>query len=181
MKTALTTAAALIGAAVLASTALAQTDSPGQPLTPNSVIYLPQLPTVAELSHSASAKGQSIASIQQMNGVESVVYHVANDQTNIVEYRTLPGSGAPGAATEYGPPAVSEPQPVYGPATVSGPAPAVVYAPSPNVYYYDSPAPYYYPWGGYPGSYLRLGFGGGGGGRFGFGGGGFGFRGGWRR
>jgi len=177
MKTILSSSAALLGAVLLSPSAWAQTDSPSQPLTPNSVIYLPQIPTVTELSHTASAKGQAIASIQQMDGVETVVYHTANNQTNVVEYRALPGNGQSAAENDPSPAPAVAPQPASPPQPATGPAPAVVYAaPAPAVYYYDA-APYYYPWGWYPG-YVRIGFGG-----FGYGGARFGggFRGGWRR
>jgi hypothetical protein len=170
MKTNSLAAAAALGVALLSPALRAQTASENQPLTPNSVIYLPQVPTVAELSRTAASKNQAIASIQLMNGVETVVYHLPNNQLNVVEYRSLPGTGSSAVTSDAGPAVTSAPMPYVASATTA-PAPAVVYTDAPPpAYYYSYPAPYYYPWGWFPAGYIGFGFGGHFGYRGGFGG-----------
>ena len=165
-----TLAAILIGA-VACTGATAQTASGGQDPAPNELIYVPAIPTAAELSQTAVAQGQTIASIRQVNGEEIVTYRLSDNRVNIVAYLPLSaaGSAAPaasGAATLV--PTPSTAAPAVGP--------AVVYeSPSPD-YSYDYPD--YYPWGWYSGPYFGFGYGYGYGRGYGYGGRGFGYRGG---
>jgi hypothetical protein len=108
---------------------------------PNSIIYIPRLPTPAELSNAAAAQGLAIAKMEQTSDHITVVYQYANGQTNTIAYQLLSAAGmamAPGA-----------PAPAY--------TTTVVY-PDSGYYYYD---PFYYPWGWpwFAPVSLRLGFG----------------------
>jgi len=107
--------------------------APASPMpTPNSIIYIPRLPTPAELSSAASAQGLAIAKMEVTGDHITVVYQNANGQTNTVSYQLLSSAGmaAAPAATAAAPTAVV-------PATTT-----VVYG-QPG-YYYD---PFYYGWG----------------------------------
>ncbi len=105
--------------------------SPASPMpAPNSVIYIPRLPTPVELSNVAAAQGLSIEKMEQTSDHITVVYRYANGQTNTVAYQLLP---TPGATTA---PAA---------ATVVPAATTTVVYPQPAYYYYADP--YYYPWG----------------------------------
>jgi hypothetical protein len=100
--------------------------------TPNTIVYLPQLPTPAELANGAATQGLSIEKIVQTSAQIIVVYQYANGKTNTVAYQLLPVAGA--APTV---PAVTT-------TVVPAAATTVVYAqPAPAYYYYG---PYYYPW-----------------------------------
>lgn len=106
---------------------------------PNQVVYLPQLPGAADLVKAAPGQGVSIAQITQTSDQVTVVYKLANGQTNTVAYRLIsavePSNGAPAPA----------------------PATAVVYAqPAPVYPGYYAPD-YYWPW--YGPVRLDLGFG----------------------
>ena len=128
-------AAAAMAAAILSvgahaqSTAQALAPSPQVTPTPNEVIYLPQLPTAADLVNAAAAShGVSIQKIDQTSTQITVVYKYVSGQTLTVAYNLIAAADsgavpAPGVAT------------VPAPAT---PAPAVAYA---------VPAPYYYGYG----------------------------------
>lgn len=143
MKTNMMFAAAVLATALFATGAAAQpaapTDSqipppiaavsPASPMpVPNSVIYIPRLPSPVELSNAAAAQGLAIEKMEQTSDHITVVYRYANGQTNTIAYQLLPTPGVTTAPT---------------PATlVSAATPTVVY-PQPTYYYYD---PYYYPW-----------------------------------
>ena len=104
--------------------------APASPMpAPNSIIYIPRLPTPAELSSAAAAQGLAIAKMEVTGDHITVVYQYGNGQTNTVSYQLLSSAGAP-AATAAVPTAVV-------PATTT-----VVYQ-QPG-YYYD---PFYYGWG----------------------------------
>jgi hypothetical protein len=172
MKTNLVLSSVLIATAFLTSAAVAQTTiqtlapattaSPASPTpAPNQTIYVPRLPSPAELTNVASAQGFTVDRIDQTNAQITVVYRYANGQTNTVAYQLLPAAGTAPAMP-------STPAPVV---TVPATTTVVYTAPAPTYYYYD---PYYYPWRyWYPPVSLSFGFGyyhGGGGG---FRGGGF--------
>jgi len=115
-------------ATVASPTATAPSPTPA----PNAIIYLPQLPTPADLANAAAAQGLAIEKIVQTSAQIIVVYEYANGQTNTVAYQLLPAAGAaptvPAATTTV----------------VPGATTTVVYAqPASAYYYYD---PYYYPW-----------------------------------
>ena len=181
MKTYLLAAAALAGAALFSPSGRAQAALGEQPLAPNAVIYLPQLPTPVELSKFAASKSLSIVSIQQVNGEELFAYRSPDGSSNLVTYRVIPGAGA--AAPGANPAATAGAAPPSAPVMGAGdPGPGIVYtAPAPATYYSEYPyyAPGYYPWSWYPG-YVGIGIGYRGG--WGFHGGWGGWRGGgWRR
>lgn len=111
--------------------------SPASPMpTPNSVIYIPRLPTPVELSNVAAAQGLAIEKMEQTSDHITVVYRYANGQTNTIAYQLLP---TPGVTTA---PAMATVVPAATATVVPGATPTVVY-PQPAYYYYD---PYYYPW-----------------------------------
>ena len=181
MKTNLLAPAVIVVSAIFCSGAFAQDASGVQAPAPNTVIYLPNIPTAADLTKAAAARGLTIASIQEISGEEIATYRLANGQTSIVAYRSLAtaGTDANGASTPVPAPSGEAVAPaVVTPAT---PAPAVVYEQT-APYYNNDPYDYYYPWGWYGGPYFGLSFGyyggyGYGGGAYrgggGFGGGGF--------
>ena len=115
--------------------------SPAAPMpAPDQVIYIPRLPSPAELTSAAVAQGLTIEKIAQTSAQVAVVYRRADGQVSTVAYQLLPAAGsastAPAATATF----------VPAPATamyVPTPAPAVVYAAPEPVYYYD---PFYYPW-----------------------------------
>lgn len=115
------------------------------------IIYVPRLPTAAELTTVAQAQSLSILQIDQTANDVTIVYQLNDGRRSAVSYQLLPTAGA---ATQ--------------PAVVAGAtAPTVVYytptpAPAPTrIYYYGSPSvyvdPFYYPW--YGPVNVRLGFG----------------------
>ena len=124
--------------------------SPASPMpAPNSIIYIPRLPTPAELSNAAAAQGLTIAKMEQTSDHITVVYQYANGQINTISYQLLSAAGvvpAPGA-----------PAPAVATAVVPAYTTTVVY-PDSGYYYYD---PFYYPWGWpwYGPVSLSLGFG----------------------
>jgi hypothetical protein len=145
MKTNVMLAAAVFATAFFATGAAAQTTaptvsqippptavvSPASPMpTPNSIIYIPRLPTPAELSNAAAVQGLSIEKMEQTGDHITVLYRYADGQFNTVAYQLLPtpGAGGPAPAT---------------PAAVVPAATTTVVYPAPSYYYYD---PFYYPW-----------------------------------
>jgi hypothetical protein len=156
MKTNKCILAVLIGAATFCTKVLAQPANGGQTPTPNEVIYLPQLPTAADLTQSAAAHGVTIASIQQVNGEEVAIYRMPNGQASVVAYFPLSAAGSATAAVALAP----------TPAVMAGAAVTAVTPPTSVVDYdaiapgyYDYYADGYYPWGWYPGGFWGLGFG----------------------
>lgn len=144
------TTAQTTAAPVAPTTTPAAIVAPASPMpAPNSIIYIPRLPTPAELSNAAAAQGLTIAKMEQTSDHITVVYQYSNGQTNTISYQLL---SAAGVATAPGTPA---------PAAVTAMVPAstttVVY-PDAGYYYYD---PFYYPWGWpwYAPVSLSLGFG----------------------
>jgi hypothetical protein len=129
--------------------------------TPNEVVYVPQLPSVADLTKAAAAQGVTVEQINQTSGQITVVYKYSNGQVNTVAYQPL--SAAEASAVPM--PATSAPG-----AVAVAPTTTVVYEGSP--YYYGYPYPYYgYGWGWYPPVAIGVGIGFHGGGfRGGFGG-----------
>lgn len=174
MKTNFKTPAAILAAAILSTGAFAQTAGGSQTPAPNEVIYLPQIPTAADLTSGATARGLTVVSIQQTAGEEIATYRLPNGQINIVAYQALPAAGSAGTTAAQAPVAAAGQATVVTPST---PAPAVVYEPAAPDYAYDYPYDYYYPWGWYGGPYYGYGYGYGVGigfrGGWGFGGGGF--------
>jgi len=185
MKTNFQTPAAILVAAILCTGAFAQTAGGSQMPAPNEVIYLPQIPTVADLASGAAARGLTVVSIQQTAGEEIATYRLPNGQTNIVAYQALPAAGSAetaAAPTPAAAPSGQPPTPAAAPGqaaivTPATPAPAVVYQPAAPDYAYGYPYDYYYPWGWYGGPYYGYSYGYGVGigfrGGWGFGGGGF--------
>jgi len=112
--------------------------SPASPMpTPNSIIYIPRLPTPAELSGAAAAQGLTIAKMEQTSDHITVVYQYASGQMNTVSYQLLASAGVAAASVASAP----------ATATAVVPASTTVVYPSP-AYYYD---PYYYGYGwGWP-------------------------------
>lgn len=174
MKTNPFFAAVVLSTAFLASGAVAQTSTPTTPPaatatvvspmpTPNTIVYIPQLPNPTELANAAAAQGLAIDKIVQTSAQIIVVYKYANGQTNTVSYQLLPAAGAAPATTT-----------TVVPATTA----TVVYASPSPAYYYD-PYSYYYPWPWFAPVAFSVGIGYHGGwgyyGGYGFRGGGWGF------
>ncbi|HEX3730332.1 MAG TPA: hypothetical protein VHV47_11045 [Opitutaceae bacterium] len=161
MKTNHFLAAALVACGLFATGALAQT--PAAPATPTEVVYVPQLPSAADLTKAAAAQNVTIERIDQTASQITVAYKYPSGQETTVSYQPLSAAGVAGV-------------PVPATAAPAAPGSAVVYT-SPGYYYDYGPSPYYYPWGWYPPVAIGLGFGfhGGfhGGFRGGFHGGGF--------
>ena len=123
-------------------------DSSNAMPAPSQIVYLPQLPSAADLAKAAPSQGVTIAQIIQTSDQLTVVYKLANGQTSAVAYRLLSAADAPSSQC----PArccPSTPAPAVAP-----PAAAVVY--TTPAYLYHSPD-YYYPYFG-PVS-VNLGFG----------------------
>lgn len=137
--TAIALTTGLLGSAALAQTPLPAPTAPPAPAAspvgpmpaPNSVIYIPRLPTPAELTSAAAAQGLTIEKMEQTNAQITVVYKFANGQTNTVAYALLPAASA-------APATVAAPSSV-----VMAPAPTVIYTSPAPAYYYD---PYYSSW-----------------------------------
>jgi hypothetical protein len=172
MNTTKFTAAAALAAALLSTGVFAQSvtqaPAPVAAPVPNEVIYLPQLPTAADLIAATGAgHGVTIQKIDQTSTQITVVYRFDSGQTNTVCYNLIAAAGAgmtPAAAVGAVP-------------TPTTPAPNVAYGPGAPYYYSEAPANGYYPandyypaYGYYPAWYppvvLGLGFD-------------WGFRGGW--
>jgi len=108
--------------------------SPASPLPPpNSVIYIPRLPTPAELSNAAAAQGLAIDKMEQTSNQITVVYKYSNGQINTVAYQLLPTAG--NAPTVLASPAQ----------VVTAPNPTVIYTSPAPAYYYDT-YDYGWPW-----------------------------------
>ena len=85
MKTYLLAAAALAGAALLSPSGRAQAALGEQPLAPNAVIYLPQLPTPVELSKFAASKSLSIVVQSSKSMAKSLfAYRSPDGSSNLV-------------------------------------------------------------------------------------------------
>jgi uncharacterized membrane protein YgcG len=172
--------AVVLTTAFLAPGAVAQTSTPTTPPAatatvaspmpaPNTIVYIPQLPTPAELANAAAAQGLSIDKIVQTSAQIIVVYEYANGQTSTVAYRLLPvaGSAPVAPATTTVAPAVA-----VAPAVTCAEVPTtVVYSP----YYYDPGYDSTWPWWFVPFSFVGVGYYGG----YGHGGGGYGHGGGY--
>jgi hypothetical protein len=130
-------AAVVLATGVGGAGAFAQpSDSQNPAPPPSQIIYLPQLPAASELAKSAPAQGVTVAQITQTSDQITVVYKLANGQTNAVEYKLL-SAVEPSTQLPAGAPA--------------GPAPttAVVYAQTVPVYpAYYGPDYGYWPWYG---------------------------------
>jgi hypothetical protein len=133
-------------AAVVTPSSPAPAVAQAAPAAPNQVIYVPRLPTAAELSNAAAASsGVSVERIEQSSAQISITYKYTNGQTNTVAYQLLP-AGNPTA----------QPQTTV---VQTAPAPTVVYTPPPRVIYYEEPVyypRYYYPY--YPPVSFSFGF-----------------------
>jgi len=159
MKTNKSIFTAALAAAALTAGAWAQPVNPSS--APNEVIYLPQLPTAADLSQGAAAHGQTVSRIEQTGNKVIAVYMGPNGQSMTVDYELLPNQPA---ATAQGPtpgPAIYATQPPpYSPPVGEAPAAnTVVYdtAPAYTAYPYDYyPYAFYWPW--YPAVSLGFGF-----------------------
>jgi hypothetical protein len=118
----------------------------------NELVYLPQLPNVADLTSGASSQGLTILKISQTATAVTVTYKYPAGQVSIVTYEVLPpgeGGAAPVAATVV--------QGTTAPTVVAAPPQTVVYQTTTPVYYDTYPA--YYPWNyWYPPVSIGLGF-----------------------
>lgn len=141
MKTNPFLAAALVACGLFATGALAQT--PAAPSTPTEVVYVPQLPSAADLTKAAAAQNVTVERIDQTASQITVAYKYANGQETVVSYQPLSAAGAAGV-------------PVPATAAPAAGTTTVVYS-TPGYYY--GPSPYYYPWGWYPPVTIGLGFG----------------------
>ena len=119
--------------------------SPAAPLpAPDQVIYIPRLPSPAEVTSAAVAQGLKIEKIAETAGQITVVYQRSDGQISTVAYQLLPAAGTPSTATA-------------ATATVVAAQPAVVYASPAPAYYYD---PYFYdPWPWFGGVFFDVGVG----------------------
>ncbi|HWB98063.1 MAG TPA: hypothetical protein VG672_15220 [Bryobacteraceae bacterium] len=142
MKTNQFIAAALVAVGLFATGALAQT--PAAPSAPTEVVYVPQLPTAADLTKAAQAQNVTVERIDQTATQITAVYKYSNGQETTVSYQPLSAAGAAGVPV----PATA------APATTT--TSTVVYT-APG-YYYDY-GPYYYPWGWYPPVTVGIGLG----------------------
>lgn len=113
------------------------------------IIYVPRLPTAAELAAVAKAQNLAIVQIEQTANEVVIVYQLADGRRSVIAYQLLPSDGSS-----------STPAVVTGATTPT----VVYYTPTSEprrVYYYGAPSvyydPFYYPWIG-PVS-LSLGFG----------------------
>lgn len=153
MKTSKLAAAAILAAAAFSTGAFAQSPAanppsgPGAP-APDRIVYVPQMPTVAELAGAAKAQGLAVARIEQTADSVTVVYAAPNGQATTVVYHPISAAESEG---------VPVPQPgAPAPGTPAPAATAVVYQ-SPGYYY---PYPYaYYPYGYWPPVAIGLRFG----------------------
>jgi len=139
-------AAVALAATLIGSSAFAQSsDRVNTTPTPNQVVYLPQLPGPGELAKAAPAQGVTIAQITQSSDQVTVVYKLANGQTNTVAYRLLSAADSPAMPPYQASSAAvpSQPAPVGAPPTST-----VIYTQAAPVYY--APDPYYWPWYGPP-------------------------------
>ncbi|HVW20807.1 MAG TPA: hypothetical protein VHC86_06290 [Opitutaceae bacterium] len=127
---------------MFATGALAQT--PAAPSTPTEVVYVPQLPTAADLTKAAQAQNVTIERIDQTASQVTAVYKYSNGQESTVSYQPLSAAGSAGVPV----PATA------APATTTS---TVVYT-TPGYYDY-APYPYYYPWGWYSPVVVGVGFG----------------------
>jgi hypothetical protein len=165
MKSHKFTAAAIIAAA-LCTAAFAQTATPAAApaAAPNEIVYVPQLPSAADLTKAATAQGVTVAQIDQTSSQVIVTYKYSNGAVNTVSYQPL-------SAIDSG---TAVPQPATAAPAVAAGTTVVYTTTTPAYYAYPYYGYGYYPWGWYPPVSIGLGFG--------FHGGGFrgGFHGGWR-
>lgn len=114
--------------------------SPASPMpAPNSIIYVPRLPTPTELSQAAAAQNLSIQKIEQTSSRITVMYQHADGSTTTVAYELL--------ATATAAPA---PAPTSTTTVVRSPPARVIYT-SPSWYYGGYYDPFWDPWPWYGG------------------------------
>jgi hypothetical protein len=149
---------AALAAAGFTSGALAQTPSPATatpsteisattPLpAPNEIVYVPRLPTPADITKGAQAKNVSVERISQTNSQVEVVYRTADGKMDTTSYRLLADAGNTGT-TNTAVAVPSSPAPAVAVMGTTTPS-TVVYTPAPatRVYYYPD---YYYDYPGY--------------------------------
>ena len=208
MNTKLSLSAAALALAGFGATCLAQNLSvPATPAAagaaaiesraPDRIIYLGTLPTPAELTQGAAARGVSVVRMEQTDRRIVAYYQTPGGAITADAYELLTTAGVPVAPAVPSVPAVStvvatptvpmsgaaaaqvvSPAPVTNPTTIvvpTSPAPPVVYYnyPAPTYYYanpdyYSYPAYYRYPsWGWYAPIGVSLNFGWHGGGHYG--------------
>jgi hypothetical protein len=152
-------ATSLLASALLGAAAFAQSPASPSAPTPTEFVYVPQLPSAADLTKAAATDGVTVLQINQTSNEVVVVYKYSNGLTTTVAYQPL-------AAADSG----AVPAPAAPAVVTTAAVPATVVYQTAPAYYYD-PYPYW-GWGWYPP--VSIGFG------FGFHGGGFrggGFRG----
>lgn len=116
------------------------------PTSVTQIVYMPQLPSAADLTNAANAQGLTLERIVQTSTQVVAFYRNASGQATTVAYQSLP-------------PAAAAPAPAPAPnVVVTSPPPTVVYETAPRVIYYDSPG-YYYPRVWYPPVSFNFGFG----------------------
>lgn len=144
-------AAATLAAAVASTAALADDAVVATP-APNTVVYVQQLPTPAELTKAAAAQGVTLVQISQTANMISATYKRSDGEVTTVAYEPLSAAGVDAAT----------PGPTVATATPA-PSTTVVYT---TPVYYDYPYGYPY-WGWYPPVAVGIGFGWGWGGHWG--------------
>jgi len=155
MKTVPFLTVSVLAVALSAAGVVAQTSEPtappaaasiaAPPPAPDQIIYIPRLPSPAEITSAAVAQGLTIAQIAQSASQMVVVYKRADGSVSTVAYQLLPAAGAPAAAT------------AATTTVMTAPPTTVVYASPAPVYYYD---PFYYgPWPWFGPVAVDLGFG----------------------
>ena len=80
--------AAALGTAALAQAPAAPAATPGV-AAPNEIVYVPQLPSAAELTKAAAAQGVTITQIDQTSTQITVTYKYTNGYVNTVSYQPL--------------------------------------------------------------------------------------------
>ena len=155
MKTVPFLTVSVLAVALSAAGVVAQTSEPTAPPAaaspaapapaPDQVIYIPRLPSPAEITSAAAAQGLTIAQIAQSASQITVIYKRADGSISTVAYQLLPAAGTPATAT------------AATTTVVTAPPTTVVYASPAPVYYYD---PFYYnPWPWFGPVAVDLGFG----------------------
>jgi hypothetical protein len=142
----------LLGAITIARAS----DSVSTQLVPNQTIYVPRIPTPAELTKVAAAQGSTVSQINQTADSITIEYKLPSGQLSVVAYRSIASiEGVEGAQATVATPTTPAPTYVQPPVERT-----VIYTEAPD--YYTSPYyygyPYYYgPWFGPVG--LSFGFG----------------------
>lgn len=102
--------------------------SPSAAPVPERVIYLPHLPSVEELTHSAGVQGLMVVNLQQTSTEVTVTYRTRDNTTRTIAYRLLPTDAGTPESLESPVAAPAEPAPqVVQVVEVAPPPPTVIY------------------------------------------------------